>query len=83
LSLGTRIGIFIITPATKYINASSPDAVKTGFAQMLLTCLIAGLIIFPVSLSDHVPPASNEGFIPYFTPDLFLFASPLLFIFID
>ena len=33
-----------ITPATKYIRASSPDAVNTGFAQILLTCLITGLI---------------------------------------
>ena len=45
--LKCRSGQFVqqlFTPATKYIKASSPDAVNTAFAQILLTCLIAGLI---------------------------------------
>ena len=41
----TYVIIDVIIPATKYIKASSPDAVNTAFAQILLTCLIAGLII--------------------------------------
>ena len=44
-SLGLHFLLWIeelFTPANKYINTSSPDAAKTGFSQIVLTCLIAG-----------------------------------------